>query len=415
VSSAERILIVDDNATNRRILVGSLQKAGYATREACDGNEALDVAGTWGPDLVLLDVSMPGCDGFEVCEILRSREATASTPIIFLTALTGPTEIERAFAVGGSDYVTKPFHMKEVKARVSVHLQVHRTARELRDAHGRLVQAQKLEAVGQLAAGIAHEINTPTQYIGDNTHFLKDAFGDLLELLDAYGRMAAAAESGSVDDALRDETRRAVESADPEYLREEIPKALEGCLEGIERVSSIVSAMKAFSHPGGEGMSVTDINKAIESTATICRNEWKYHAEMDMHLDADLPHVTCLPGEINQVLLNVIVNAAQAIAGAATDAEEKAGRITVTTRRVGESIEIRIRDNGPGIPPEIRSRVFEPFFTTKAVGKGTGQGLAIAYNVIAEKHGGSIDVESQPGEGTTFVIRLPLAQREAAA
>ncbi len=275
-----------------------------------------------------------------------------------------------------------------------------------------LQNAQKLEAVGQLAAGIAHEINTPTQYVGDNTRFLQDSFEDIVKLLETYARLVEEARAGTVDPATLARVEDAVEEVDPEYLREEIPKSIDQSLMGIGRVSSIVRAMKEFSHPGVDEMTTIDLNRAIESTATVCSNEWKYHAALDLRFDPDLPEVPCLPGEVNQVFLNIIVNAAHAIAHTSGPEEGKLGKITVSTRRDGDFVEVRIEDTGSGIPEEIRSKVFDPFFTTKAVGKGTGQGLAIAHNVITQKHGGTIGIESEVGVGSTFVIRLPLTQEQ---
>jgi PAS domain S-box-containing protein len=278
--------------------------------------------------------------------------------------------------------------------------------RQLIDAQ--LRQAQKLESIGQLAAGIAHEINTPTQYIGDNTRFLMEAFNDLVQLLDRYAMAPDAIKAGETPDALIMKMKNAAEEADLEYLREEIPKAIEQALDGVERVSSIVGAMKEFSHPGSTEKTVIDINSAIENTVAVARNEWKYVADMKMDLDPALPSVPCLPGEFNQVILNMIVNSAHAIAEKAGDGSEQKGTIDISTSVQGDFVAIRISDSGNGIREDIRSRIFDPFFTTKDVGKGTGQGLAISHSVIVKKHGGTIDFESKSGEGTTFVIRLPI-------
>jgi len=269
----------------------------------------------------------------------------------------------------------------------------------------RLRQSQKLEAIGHLAAGIAHEINTPTQYIGDNTMFVKDSLEELFQCLDVVRESVHLSATSDALSLLRER----LEKLDFEYLREEIPKALTQTLEGVTRVSAIVSAMKEFSHPGGANREPVDLNRAIESTITVSRNEWKYVAELETEFQDDLPLVPCFSGELNQVVLNLIVNASHAIAEASARSGSTAlGLIRVSTRLNGDKVEIRIRDSGTGIPPEIRNRIFDPFFTTKAVGKGTGQGLAIAHAVVVEKHGGSIDLESEEGRGTTFILRLPL-------
>jgi PAS domain S-box-containing protein len=285
---------------------------------------------------------------------------------------------------------------------------IFRDITERRRLERQLVQAQKMESVGQLAAGIAHEINTPTQYVGDNTRFLEDAFQELTRLLAVCNELCEATEQGTFPGQLVAGVVAAAKEADLEYLIEEIPRAIAQSLEGVERVAKIVRSMKDFSHPGGETMQAVDVNRALESTLTVCRNEWKYVADEVTNLDPDLPLVTCLPGECNQVFLNLIINAAHAIGDKLSDTSAEKGTITVATRRDGDWAEIRIGDTGVGIPEGSRSRIFDPFFTTKPVGRGTGQGLAIAHSVVTEKHGGTINFESQIGCGTTFIVRLPI-------
>jgi PAS domain S-box-containing protein len=286
---------------------------------------------------------------------------------------------------------------------------------ERRVLREQLLQAQKLESVGQLAAGIAHEINTPVQYIGDNVRFLKDTFEELVSLNAAHGRLMAAVQANQLSPELVEEVAQAIEKVDVEYLLTEIPTAIEQTLEGVTRVSGLVSAMKEFSHPGTAEKVPTDLNHAIESTITVARNEWKYVADMKMELDADLPLVSCLPGEFNQVVLNMIVNAAHAIADVAAAGGPEKGLITIQTRSLPSAVEIRIQDTGGGIPEKVRSRIFDPFFTTKEIGKGTGQGLAIARSVVVDKHQGTIDFETEERQGTTFIIRLPLDAEQTRA
>jgi PAS domain S-box-containing protein len=270
-----------------------------------------------------------------------------------------------------------------------------------------LLQAQKLESVGQLAAGIAHEINSPTQYIGDNVRFLKDAFRDLKSLLTNYERLLSAAKNNALSSETVQEVWEAVECIDTGYLLDEIPKAIDQTLEGVTRVSTIVGAMKEFSHPDVREKVPLDLNRAITSTITVARNEWKYVAEMETELDPSLPPVLCLPGEFNQVILNLLVNAAHAIADVVGKGGPAMGKIKVQTLNCSEWAEIRIQDTGTGIPEEVQNRIFDPFFTTKEIGKGTGQGLAIARSAIINKHGGTIHFETEAGKGTTFIIRLP--------
>jgi len=274
-----------------------------------------------------------------------------------------------------------------------------------------LLQAQKLESVGQLAAGIAHEINTPTQYIGDNVRFLKDAVQDLKRLLSSYEGRLSAARDNRLSAKTIQEIDEAAKGTDTAFLMEEVPKAIDQTLEGVTRVAALVSAMKEFSHPGTKEKIPFDLNHAIGSTITVTRNEWKYVADVETDFDASLPPVPCLPGEFNQVILNLIVNSAHAIDNARQKTGTGKGKITLQTRNHREWVEIRVIDTGCGIPEEVQGRIFDPFFTTKEIGKGTGQGLAIARSVIVDKHGGTIDFETREGNGTTFILRLPLDGR----
>lgn len=283
---------------------------------------------------------------------------------------------------------------------------------ELRILESQLAQAQKLEAVGQLAAGIAHEINTPTQYIGDNVNFLQNGLEKLSQMIEKYdGLLTAFQADGDVSDRVS-QIEAMKEQVRLDYLLEEMPFAVHDAIEGIERVTKIVHAMKVFSHPGVDEKTTIDINEAIRSTITVARNEWKYVAEIETDFDEALPQVLCLPGEFNQVILNMLVNAAHAIQDVIKDSLAEKGKITITTRLDGDWAEIRIRDSGTGIPESIRSKVFDPFFTTKDVGRGTGQGLAISHSVIVEKHGGTVSFETEQNKGTTFIIRLPLRPEE---
>jgi PAS domain S-box-containing protein len=296
-------------------------------------------------------------------------------------------------------------HLANTAARVILSAQADNEHGALQT---QLMQAQRLESVGQLAAGIAHEINTPTQFVSDNARFLQTAFPKLADLLARYGELLSACRSGAVSAALLDELEAATKKAKLDYLLSQIPEALSDSLEGLERVTKIVRAMKDFAHPGQQSMAPADLNKAIESTVTVARNEWKYVADMQLELDPALPPVPCLLADFNQVILNIVVNAAHAIKDVVGDGSGGKGQITITTRQDGDQAEVRIRDTGTGIPEEHRDRIFDPFFTTKEVGKGTGQGLAIARQVIVEKHGGTLTFETEVGRGTTFIVRLPL-------
>lgn len=304
--------------------------------------------------------------------------------------------------------------VKDAQGNISHYLAVKEDITQQKLLEAQLRQAQKLEAIGQLAAGIAHEINTPAQYVGDNTNFLKESWTAVVSLLTALEKMRPMLADKLPADLVA-EFLQCWNAADVQYLQKEVPKAIDQSLDGIQRVTKIVRAMKAFSHPGSEEKQAVNINNAVETTVTVARNEWKYVAELETRLDGDLPLVPCHAAEFNQVLLNLLVNSAHAIAEVVGDGSKGKGKILIETRRVGEWAEVAIRDTGRGIPPDAQPRIFEPFFTTKPIGKGTGQGLALAHNTIVKQHGGKIWFETEVNHGTTFFIRLPLAMANGQA
>ncbi len=271
--------------------------------------------------------------------------------------------------------------------------------RHQRELERQLLRAQKMESLGQLASGIAHEINTPTQYISDNMRFLSEAFQ---AMIDCNGEVRRLIRSGVLDPATAARVESHFEELELDFFQEEVPAAIQQSLEGLERVASIVRAMKEYAHPC-DTKEPTDINHVVRTTVAMSKNEYKYVADLVLDLQEDLPFVRCVAGEISQVLLNLVVNAAHAIG----DADRERGQIVIRTRASEKAVRIEVEDDGTGIPSHLRERIFEPFFTTKAVGKGTGQGLALAYDVVVRKHGGALDVRSTPGEGSTFVVTLP--------
>ena len=273
---------------------------------------------------------------------------------------------------------------------------------EQKALEAQLAQAGRLESIGRLAAGVAHEINTPIQFVGDNLSFLGDCFKQITMVLQQAEGVAAA--NGRQQAEGLDALAEALERADLEFLQEEIPQAIDQSLDGIDRVRRIVKSMKEFSHPSADHQAAVDLNRTIDSAVTVAGNELKYVADVATRFDPALPPVLCFPGEVNQVVLNLLVNAAHAIA----DSGDDRGTVTVSTAVVGDCAEIRVADTGTGIPEHIRDKVFDPFFTTKEVGRGTGQGLALAHNVIVSKHRGALFFETELGVGTTFVVRLPL-------
>ncbi|MBN2139421.1 MAG: HAMP domain-containing protein [Desulfovibrionaceae bacterium] len=284
---------------------------------------------------------------------------------------------------------------------------LRRALADLRRFQSEMIQSEKLASLGQLAGGIAHEINTPAQFVGDNIKFLKNSFLDLIKLVLAYEARvkeleAAAGAAGSEEmEALR-------QKADLDFLLKEVPEAIEQSQEGMSRIGTIVHSMKQFAHPGSVEKVLADIHSCLDTTLTVCRNEWKYVAEIEKDYDPAMPLVPLFENEFNQVVLNIVVNAALAIKDKIGPDPKDKGLITVTTSHGPDWVEVRISDTGPGVPEEIREKIFDPFFTTREVGKGTGQGLAVAHSVVVKQHGGSIAVDSRPGRGATFIVRLPL-------
>ncbi|MEM9185949.1 MAG: ATP-binding protein [Planctomycetota bacterium] len=284
------------------------------------------------------------------------------------------------------------------------------TEKELLESQ--LSQAQKLESIGQLAAGVAHEINTPMQFVGSNVDFLKASIPQVLGVIDTLRGMLGAESLPPEVSARIAEVDDALESQRFAFLQDNVPAAIDDCAVGVSRVVEIVRAMKDFSHPGSKDKSLASVNELLRSAVVVSKNRWKYVSTLELELDPTVPPIECLPAELNQVFLNLIVNAADAIAEHRSE-EDDLGGILVRTRAEGESITIEVQDTGPGIPAEHACRVFDPFFTTKDVGKGTGQGLAISHDVVVNKHGGAIGVESAPGEGARFRVVLPLHHESA--
>jgi two-component system, NtrC family, sensor kinase len=288
--------------------------------------------------------------------------------------------------------------------------ELQRALTELRATQSQLLQAQKMESIGQLAAGIAHEINTPTQYVADNMDFIDKATGSLMSLLEETLKVLAAAHDGPPDAGLIASADALLKRTRLDFLRRQIPDALSQSKEGLAHIARIVSAMKAFSHPSRGEKEAVDVHELIDTTITVARSEWKYVAELETFFDDDLPQLPCQRDLIAQAILNLVVNAAHAVSDTLTEGKREKGRIEVSARRAGaQHIDICVTDDGAGMPDAVRERMYEPFFTTKPVGKGTGQGLSIVYTTVVDTHQGEILCESAPGQGTRFTMRLPLS------
>lgn len=407
------ILVVDDEPVNLLVLGGVLEHH-YRVRTAPCGAEALLAAASEPqPDLILLDVMMPDMDGFEVLQLLRANEATRTIPVIFATALSDENSEQRGFALGAADYIHKPIRASIVLARVRAQLEA-KAAREmlfknnlrlkhkveggaeaLEKAQMQLMQAEKMASLGQLAAGVAHEINNPIGFVGSNLGSLEGYLQDAFSIIDAYERGAAL--SGM--DAAFAEARTLRKSVDYDYLRQDAVDLLKESRDGIDRVRKIVSDLKDYSHVSSAEWQLADLHHGLDSTLNMVWSELKYHCTVTKDY-GDIPKIRCLPSQLNQVFMNLIVNAAHAIEGK--------GEITLRTEKLGDdSVRVSITDSGKGIPADDLARIFEPFYTTKPVGKGTGLGLSLAWGIV-ERHHGRIEVKSELGQGTTFMMTLPI-------
>jgi PAS domain S-box-containing protein len=359
---------------------------------AVTGLRAADSCGRSLPEL------MTAADQNRVRTLLQEAPTGHNRPVDVSLSRSGGEVLPVELAVGpllGSDGVVRP---GAVGALTDLR---DRRQREMQQGHD-----QKLEALGRLSAGIAHEINTPIQFVGDNTRFLADAYEDMIQLLTAY-RTCMDESTGELPwEERKGRIAAAEQAADIAYLSAEVPSAVAQSLEGIERVASLVQAMKAFSYKDSVERSYADLNEALETTLAVARNETKYVADVILDLQ-EIPPVLCHVGDLNQVFLNLLVNAADALRDKAAAGGGR-GEIRVGTAVDGDHVVITVADNAGGIPPAIQAKIFEPFFTTKEVGKGTGQGLALARSVVQDKHGGTITLVSEPGEGSAFVLRLPV-------
>lgn len=429
------ILISDDNDDMREYIV-SLLKNRYNILTAKNGQEALKSIYQYHPQVVLSDVMMPIIDGYELTKRMKEDPSISHIPIILITAKSGKDSIMNSLGVGADDYICKPFSNQELTARTDAALrsyhsyyklmtlnkqlddtnkkltessdELSKINQELKATQTQLVQHSMLVSVGQLSAGVAHEINTPIQYIGDNTRFLKDSFTHINQFICNIQTQLVANESHKDLEQFFTAVKTNFEKLDFNFISKEVPEAIDQSLEGVERVSEIVKSMRQFSHTGSHEKTPTDLNSALHNIIAVSKNEWKYVAKIESKFDPNLPLASCQPNEINQVFLNLIVNAAHAIEAKNRQGDSKSGIIEIQTKKDGEFVEISVKDTGAGIPENIRNRIFEPFFTTKEVGKGTGQGLSIAHSIIVGKHNGQLTFDSKEGEGTTFTVRLPI-------
>jgi signal transduction histidine kinase len=420
-NSQPDILIVDDSPVNLKLLEKMLRDAGYESRSFLSGKRALQGAINNPPDLMFLDISMPEMDGYELCHELKKIASLKDIPVIFISSLSQMRDKVKAFQTGAVDYITKPFNFDEVRSRLQTHLnlrkiridlehsnsELHCAIKNLKQTQAQLVHSQKMQSVGRLAAGLAHEINTPLQYIESNMHFLRDSVGELRRTRLAYHEILDAAKKGPVDSHLIEKAESEIAKTNEAYLDEENALAIEQTLGGIQNINNIILSTKEFARSSSKEAKPINLNRSIENTLVVAKSEWEPIATVTTDLDPNLPLVPCLEGELNLALLNIVTNAAQAIDGLPKSDREKKGTIRISSRLEEKHAVIRIEDTGIGISEHDRQNIFDPFFTTKDVGQGIGQGLHSAYDVIVNKHNGAIEVASKKGQGSSFILRIP--------
>lgn len=429
ISEPTRILLVDDTPTNLSVLSESIQDQGWITLFATDGETAIEQAEYAQPALILLDVMMPGLDGFETCKQLKSNPNTKDIPVIFMTALSDTLDKVRGLNLGAVDYITKPFQQEEVVTRVKMQLRFHQMNRQLeasnellearvaertkelsqvlndlKKAQMQLVQSEKMSSLGQMMAGIAHEINNPVNFISGNLKPAGDYFRDLIDLVELYQKKYPVPDQ---------ELQAHLDALDLPFLIEDTFKLLESLQIGADRISQIVLSMRNFSRLDEASIKFVDIHEGIDSTLLILQHKLRncnnQPIEVTKHY-GNLPLVECYPSQLNQVLMNVIANAIDAFEEEDELLDRSPQIEIVTSLATAESVLIQVKDNGMGILPAVVGKLFDPFFTTKPVGKGVGLGLSISHQIIVEKHGGEIDCVSQVGEGTCFNIKIPISQ-----
>lgn len=433
------VLVVDDEPTNLSLLKEALSATGLKIRVVTNGLKAIELAQRSRPSLILLDVSMPGIDGFETCQRLKADTQTGDIPIIFATAFSEVDQKIKAFSLGAVDYITKPFHVEEVLARVKVQLALQSLAthlrgqnqvleqeiqarmsaeqnlteinqklqeslKELQKTQVQLIQSEKMSSLGQMMAGIAHEINNPVGFIYGNIQHLKQSLFEIFELIDQY-----------TADYPIDTTAIAniKKQLDLDFLKADLPKILHSIDAGTQRIQSILASMRIFSRLDEAERKKGDIEQGIDSVILILNSRLKFQhnrpAIQVIKKYNGLPKLDCYPGELNQAFLHIIANAIDALEET-TSPTINEPTITIQTALEKNLVSIKISDNGAGIPNSIQEKIFDPFFSTKLVGKGKGLGLSIAHQIIVEQHGGTLEVESNVGQGTTLTLLLPLQQ-----
>ncbi|MHC5937304.1 sensor histidine kinase [Nostoc sp.] len=411
------ILIVDDNPTNLSVLCEALNSEGFRFRVAVDGESAIAQAERNQPELILLDIQMPGIDGFETCRRLKANPVTQNIPIIFTTALSDTENKTKGFSLGAVDYIPKPFAQEEVIARVRVHLQLKQLTesleqqvsdrtKALQQAQVQLVQQEKLSTLGELIAGIGHEINNPINFISSNIPPLQEYIAAVTELILLY-EQEYPNPTAKISTAIKD--------LDLNFVLEDMPKILNSLELGSERIRNLSDSLRNFSRSDSDAKISADLHQGLDSTLMILQHRLNANGDRPrieiIKNYGILPEVSCYLGQMNQVFMNILANAVDALDEAIMEGKMSnlIPQIQIATEIASEQlVVIQIADNGVGIPERLKKRLFEPLFTTKKVGKGTGLGLSIAYQIVVEKHKGVLEVNSQPGVGTEFIIKIPI-------
>ncbi|HBE17175.1 MAG TPA: hybrid sensor histidine kinase/response regulator [Cyanobacteria bacterium UBA11159] len=435
------ILVVDDTPNNLRLLSEMLTDRGYKVRQALNGQMALATLHRLPPDLILLDINMPGMNGYEVCQKIKADYQTRDIPIIFISALDDVLDKVKAFQIGGGDYITKPFQVEEVIARVENQLKIRRlslqlqekverlqqseriqrdkasqledTLHKLKYTQSQLIQSEKMSSLGRISAGISHEINNPISFISGNLTCAEQYFKCLIHLLEKYQKIYPQPQP---------EIQDIIEDIELDFLLDDWPKLIYSMEVGVNRICQIVRSLQVFSRQNEAKLKPIDIHESIDHTLILLHHRLKSRGEAD-GIEAikdyhHLPKVTCYASEMNQVFMNILSNAIDALANkppprvitisTQIKQEEKSQIQEGEDPVLADSALIKIADNGCGIPAEILQKIFDPFFTTKPVGSGTGLGLSISYQIIVERHGGKIKCNSTLGKGTELVIELPI-------